>query len=84
MEYLARYFSFDGRLARLPFCIRIIYLGIASWLLFLIGIPLFSSGTRLGYWSGLIIVARGSPSFAQEPFLCLCAACTISDCPAIT
>jgi uncharacterized membrane protein YhaH (DUF805 family) len=23
---------------------------------FLIGIPLFSSGTRLGYWSGLIIV----------------------------
>jgi uncharacterized membrane protein YhaH (DUF805 family) len=56
-RFLQRYFSFDGRLARLPLLIRILYLSIASWLVFLPSVPLFSSGTRAGYWSGLLFVA---------------------------
>ena len=55
-RFLDRYFSFQGRLARSPFLIRSIYLSIAGWLVFMLSIPLFSTGTHAGYWSGLLIL----------------------------
>ncbi len=51
-----RYFSFHGRLARLPFFIRSIYLSIASTLLLIASIPLFSSGSGVLWWAGLAVV----------------------------
>src|ERR1700735_5422079 len=46
---LQRYLSFDGRLARLPFFIRGVYLSIAMVIVFLVAIPLFAAG---GVWWG--------------------------------
>ncbi len=54
--FLQRYLSFDGRLARLPFFIRGVYLGIAAILIFFASIPLFSSGSRAGWWLGAVLV----------------------------
>lgn len=53
---LQRYVSFEGRLARLPFFIRGIYLAIAAIVIFFASIPLFSSGSRLAWWLGVILV----------------------------
>src|ERR1700733_4673382 len=54
--FLDRYFSFHGRLARLPFFIRDIYLGIAGFVLFVASIPLFSNGGRVWWWVGFVEV----------------------------
>lgn len=52
-----RYFSLDGRLARIPFFVRGIRLQIVIQLLFYLSIPFFSSGTKVGYRSGVLIVS---------------------------
>ncbi len=52
---LERYLSFDGRLVRLPFFIRGVWVGIAAGLIFLRSLPLFSSGGLL-WWIGLAVV----------------------------
>jgi uncharacterized membrane protein YhaH (DUF805 family) len=54
--FLDRYFSFHGRLARLPFFIRDIYLGIAGFVLLVASIPLFSNGGRVWWWVGFVEV----------------------------
>jgi uncharacterized membrane protein YhaH (DUF805 family) len=51
---LQEYFSFDGRLARLPFFKRYIYLNIAFTILFVISIPLFSNGSAVLWWIGIL------------------------------
>ncbi len=53
---LDHYFSFHGRLARLPFFIRGIYLVIAAVVLFFVSVALFANGGRLWWWLGLIEV----------------------------
>jgi len=53
---LHRYFSFDGRLARLPFFLRGVYLGLGAAVLGIGSVPLFSTDTRLGYWAGVLVV----------------------------
>jgi len=53
---LDHYFSFHGRLARLPFFIRGIYLVIAAVVLFFVSVALFSNGGRIWWWLGLIEV----------------------------
>jgi uncharacterized membrane protein YhaH (DUF805 family) len=53
---LHRYFSFDGRLARLPFFARSIALGIGPAVLGIASVPLFATDTRLGYWAGVLVV----------------------------
>jgi uncharacterized membrane protein YhaH (DUF805 family) len=53
--FLQRYLSFDGRLARLPFFIRGIYLGIAAAVFFLVSIPLFING-GICWWLGIFAV----------------------------
>jgi uncharacterized membrane protein YhaH (DUF805 family) len=53
---IERYFSFHGRLARLPFFIRSIYLSIASTVLMIASIPLFANGSRILWWAGLVVV----------------------------
>ncbi len=53
---LDRYFSFRGRLSRLPFFIRGLYVNIAAAVLFVPSIPLFSNGIRLWWWAGLAVV----------------------------
>jgi uncharacterized membrane protein YhaH (DUF805 family) len=55
-RFLQRYLSFDGRLARLPFFIRGIYLGIAAAVFFLVSIPLFINGGSW-WWLGIFAVA---------------------------
>jgi uncharacterized membrane protein YhaH (DUF805 family) len=50
---LERYFSFRGRLARLPFFIRTLYLNIAASLMLAASAPLLWSGGRIGWWAGL-------------------------------
>jgi uncharacterized membrane protein YhaH (DUF805 family) len=50
-----RYLSFRGRLARLPFFIRGLYLGIAAAVVFAASLPLFSNGARVWWWAGLIV-----------------------------
>jgi len=40
-KFFDRYFSFDGRLARLRFFARSVYLGIMQGVIFLISIPFF-------------------------------------------
>jgi uncharacterized membrane protein YhaH (DUF805 family) len=54
-RFLQRYLSFEGRLARLPFFIRGIYLGIAAGVLFLVSIPLFING-GIWWWLGIFAV----------------------------
>jgi uncharacterized membrane protein YhaH (DUF805 family) len=54
-RFLQRYVSFDGRLARLPFFIRGIYLGIAAGVVFLVSIPLFING-GIWWWLGIFAV----------------------------
>jgi uncharacterized membrane protein YhaH (DUF805 family) len=50
---LQRYLSFDGRLARLPFFIRNVYLGItAAGVLVVIAVPLFAAG-GIWWWLGI-------------------------------
>lgn len=52
-----RYFSFEGRLARVPFFVRDIYLGIVGLVLFVATIPLFSSGSRTLWWAAAALNA---------------------------
>ena len=54
-RFLQRYLSFEGRLARLPFFIRGIYLGIAAIVVFLVSIPLFING-GIWWWLGIFAV----------------------------
>ena len=54
-RFLQRYLSFEGRLARLPFFIRGIYLGIAAAVFFLVSIPLFING-GIWWWLGILAV----------------------------
>jgi uncharacterized membrane protein YhaH (DUF805 family) len=48
-----RFFMFDGRLARLPFFLRGIQVGILSLILFFATLPLFMNGSPLLWWAGL-------------------------------
>jgi uncharacterized membrane protein YhaH (DUF805 family) len=48
-----RYFSFEGRLARLAYFLRSLWLGIAAALIFLTSVPLFIVGGFL-WWVGLL------------------------------
>jgi uncharacterized membrane protein YhaH (DUF805 family) len=54
---VARYFSFEGRLQRLPFFIRNLYLSIAAGVLIIAGIPLFSHGGAILWWTGIVFLA---------------------------
>jgi uncharacterized membrane protein YhaH (DUF805 family) len=51
-----RYFSFNGRLARLPSFARSFSLSVAAGVIFFASIPLFSNGARLWWWMGLVVV----------------------------
>lgn len=51
-----RYFSFHGRLARLPFFIRGVYLSIVMTVLIIASIPLFANGSRILWWAGLAVL----------------------------
>lgn len=82
-ERFHRYFSFDGRLARLPFFARGVVLNIGAAVLSIASVPLFSSDTRLGYWSGLLVVVVALALLALGA-VSPCGACTISVYPAIT
>jgi len=53
---LDRFFSFNGRLGRLPYFIRSLYLGIAASVVFVASIALFSTGRSLLWWMGLLCV----------------------------
>jgi uncharacterized membrane protein YhaH (DUF805 family) len=53
---LEHYFSFHGRLARLPFFVRDIYLGIVGGLLFFASIPLFSNGSSVLWWAAVVVL----------------------------
>jgi uncharacterized membrane protein YhaH (DUF805 family) len=59
---LQRYLSFDGRLARLPFFIRGIYLGIAVSIVFLTAIPLFAAES-VWWWLGMLVAIAGVALF---------------------
>jgi uncharacterized membrane protein YhaH (DUF805 family) len=48
-----RFFIFDGRLARLPFFLRGIQVGILAAILFFATLPLFMNGSPLLWWAGL-------------------------------
>jgi uncharacterized membrane protein YhaH (DUF805 family) len=48
-----RFFMFNGRLARLPFFLRGIQVGILAAILFLATLPLFMNGSPLLWWAGL-------------------------------
>ena len=50
---LANYFSFHGRLARMSFFVRGVYLSVALLILIIASIPLFSNGGRALWWAGL-------------------------------
>jgi uncharacterized membrane protein YhaH (DUF805 family) len=58
-----RYLSFDGRLARLPFFIRSIYLGIATAAVAVMAVPLFAAG-GIWWWLGLLDVIACLAFFA--------------------
>jgi uncharacterized membrane protein YhaH (DUF805 family) len=62
-KLLQRYLSFDGRLARLPFFIRNIYLGVAVTVIFVVAIPLFAAG-GIYWWLGMLDVMAGIALFA--------------------
>jgi hypothetical protein len=53
---LERYFSFRGRLARLPFFIRCIYVNIAAMLPLVLGLALFTHDGRAWWWAALAAV----------------------------
>jgi uncharacterized membrane protein YhaH (DUF805 family) len=55
LPLLQRYLSFDGRLARLPFFIRGVYLSIAVIVVFVVAIPLFAAG-GIWWWLGMLAV----------------------------
>jgi len=55
-DLLERYFSFRGRLARLPFFIRCIYVNIAAMIPLVVGLALFTNGGRLWWWAGFAAV----------------------------
>src|SRR3984957_6869442 len=48
-----RFFMFDGRLARLPFFLRGIQVGILSLILFFATLPLFMNGSPLQWRAGV-------------------------------
>jgi len=50
------YFSFHGALARLPFFVRSIRLGIAISVLIIMSVPLFGSGLTLLWYAGVGVV----------------------------
>ena len=52
---VGRYFSFEGRLARLPFFGRGFYQGVIAVALAMVSIPFFSR-EGLWWWLGIIIV----------------------------
>ncbi len=52
-----RFFSFDARLARLPFFLRGIQVGIGVVVIFFASLPLFMNGGRLLWWAGIVGVA---------------------------
>ena len=54
-KIVGRYFSFQGRVARLPFFARGLYLGVVTLALSLVGIPFFAQGGLL-WWVGIVIV----------------------------
>ena len=51
-----RYFSFHGALARLPFFVRNIHLGLAASVLVVLSVPLFGAGNALLWWAGVAVV----------------------------
>jgi uncharacterized membrane protein YhaH (DUF805 family) len=51
---LRRYFSFHGRLARLPFFIRTLYINIAWAVLTFANMPRFLNGSRALWWAGVV------------------------------
>jgi uncharacterized membrane protein YhaH (DUF805 family) len=53
---IERYFSFEGRLARIPFFVRNMYLGIALGIGIVAGVPLISRGGALWYVGVLVIL----------------------------
>jgi uncharacterized membrane protein YhaH (DUF805 family) len=55
--WIERYFSFEGRLPRLPFFIRNVYVSIAAAVLIIASIPLFSQGSRVLWWAGIVFLA---------------------------
>lgn len=55
--WIERYFSFDGRLPRLPLFIRNIYVSLAAAVLIVASIPLFSHGSRPLWWLGVAFLA---------------------------
>ena len=60
---LQRYLSLDGRLARLPFFIRSIYLGIGTAAVVVMTVPLFAGG-GVWWWLGLGVVVASLAFFA--------------------
>ena len=54
-KFVERYLSFEGRLARLPFFARSIYLGVVAAALSMVSIPLFSQGGAW-WWIGILDV----------------------------
>lgn len=54
---IEKYFSIHGRLVRLPYFARSVWLGIIITLIFVASIPLFSSGSNSLWWAGLLLVA---------------------------
>ena len=54
---VARFFSLDGRLARLPFFLRGIQVAIGAAVIFFLSLPLFMNGGRALWWAGILVVA---------------------------
>ncbi len=57
---LDRYFSFHGRLARLPFFARGIYVGVLAAAFSMVSIPLFSRGGAWWWLGILVVIAAGA------------------------
>lgn len=55
--FVERYFSFEGRLWRLAFFIRNLYLSIAMGVLIIASIPFFSHGHAALWWFGIAYLA---------------------------
>jgi len=77
---VGRYFSFEGRLARLPFFGRGFYLGVVTAALAMVSIPFFSR-EGLWWWFGIPIVIASLVLLAVGSFSLiirrLCAASAI-------
>jgi uncharacterized membrane protein YhaH (DUF805 family) len=56
MSFRQRYWSFTGRLARLPFFARGIFLGVVAAAIFIASIPFFSQG-GIWWWIGILVAA---------------------------